>query len=256
MSRAPSILITASTAKAGVEFLDVSISLSNRYLSGVFQAGGVPFTMAIIPDQKLVEEYVSRCDGVLMTGGDDINPKLYQKSLSAELKKTLELATAERDNTDLLVIKEVLRQNKPFFAICRGMQLMNIAMGGTMYVDIPLQVPAASRHSRPDLKDKIVHPMAVAKGSLLQQITGKNNFGVNSSHHQAIKDLAIGLQVTGRAPDGIIEALELSPENQSMLPWFLGVQFHPERLFQAHQTHFALFTSFIKSCTRKNKSGK
>jgi putative glutamine amidotransferase len=185
---------------------------------------------------------------VILTGGDDIQPALYEADLTPRLKKTISPADPLRDAFELAVIREVFRQRKPLLAICRGQQLVNVAFGGTLIVDIALQVADAFNHSRTDLKDRIVHDVEIQAGSLLHNIFKTTRLGVNSSHHQAVGRVAEPFQVTARGPDGVIECLELAPQNARLLPYFLAVQFHPERLVQPHPEFLKLFKSFIRAC--------
>src|SRR6185503_7594967 len=127
------------------------------------------------------------CDGVLLTGGDDLQPQIYRKNLSDDLARTVHAANPDRDLFELMLVDEVFRQRKPLLAICRGHQVLNVALGGTLIVDIAAEVPKALNHSRTDKKDKIVHEAKVEAGSLLAQTTGTTTLGVNSSHHQAVE---------------------------------------------------------------------
>jgi putative glutamine amidotransferase len=248
----PLILITPSTQKRGVEFEDNSVSLSNQYSLAVATAGGLPWIAPALPARPLVAESVARCDGVMLTGGDDVQPELYAKELPEELRKTVSEPEKDRDLYELMVVEEAFRQGKPLLAICRGHQLVNVAFGGTLVVDIPLQRPGALEHRRLDQKDQVVHDVQLTPGSLIANIVGDNQLGVNSSHHQAIDKLAEPFVVTGRSSDGVIEAMELKP-GAPRLPFFLAVQFHPERLFARHPEHSRLFKHFIGACATSRK---
>lgn len=246
----PLVLISGSTEKRGVEFTDFSLSLSHNYPRAIQAGGGTPLVAPCIPDRELVAESVAHVDGVLLTGGDDVQPKIYCDGLPAAIAKTVQAADSDRDAFELMLIDEVFRQRKPLLAICRGQQLLNVALGGTMIVDIASEMPGALNHSRLDKKDKIVHDAKVDGGSLLAQATGTTTLGVNSSHHQAVKKVAKPLRITAVSIDGIVEGLELQPESRHFLPFLLAVQFHPERLFTRHNEHFKIFKTFITACTR------
>src|ERR1041385_5400377 len=151
-----------------------------------------------------------------------------------------------------MLVEETFRQKKPLFAICRGHQLVNIALGGTLVVDIPSQLPGAIDHRRLDRKNDIVHDAQLTDGSLIANIARSNKLGVNSSHHQAIGELAEPLAVTARSSDGVIEAMELK-QGAANLPFFLAVQFHPERLYARHAEHRRLFEHFVRACARSEK---
>src|SRR5476649_2920305 len=232
MARPPLILITPSVEKRGVEFHDLSASLSIKYENAVLQAGGIPLTVPISSDKKILAEIVRRADGVLLTGGDDINPGLYAKKLPKKIRATIEQSPdgGKRDLLELVLIDEIFRQCKPLLAICRGHQLLNVALGGALIADIRQQVPRALNHQRSDRPGDLVHEAALTPGSLLAKITGKQVLGVNSSHHQAVLQPAAPLVAVARSRDGIIEAMELNPDAARRMPFLLSVQFHPERL--------------------------
>lgn len=244
MTKAPLILVTPSTQTSGAEFYDYSISLSDAYPRAVLAGGGLPWVPPCIPEPQLVAEYVRRSDGVLLSGGDDIQPELYDPEVSAELKETCGEHDKVRDLFEMLVLKEVFAQRKPLLAICRGYQLLNISLGGTLLVDIPSQRPGAIKHNRMDIKDNAVHDILIEPDSLMAGILGVNRVGVNSSHHQAIDKLAAPLKVTARAEDGMVEAIEFVKQNVELLPYMIGVQYHPERLLQSLPVHRELFRSF------------
>src|ERR1051325_10278998 len=234
MQSAPLIMVSPSTDEKGAEFYDYSISLSQTYLDAITQAGGLPLVLPCSPSPKLVAEYVRRSDGIMITGGDDIQPELYSDKVAPDLRKTVGRTDAVRDLLETLVVKEAFAQRKPLLAICRGHQITNITLGGTLFVDIPTQAKSEINHCQLKHKDRIVHDVQLEPDSLIARIFGKGTIGVNSSHHQAIHKLAKPLRVVGRARDGIIEAVELRPEDSGLMPYFLGVQFHPERLVRAN----------------------
>jgi putative glutamine amidotransferase len=235
-----------STAQKGEEFADASISLSNRYTDAIIAAGGLPQIFPATTSREVISESVERCDGVLMTGGDDIDPNLYAKDLPDSLAKTVGPLEPERDKWETVLIAETLRCKKPLFGICRGHQMLNVALGGTLVVDIPSQVPNALNHRRMDKKMEPVHEMTIEADSLLGRITGQTTLGVNSTHHQAIGKLAEPLRSVATSADGVIEAVELKEPGAS--PFLLTVQFHPERLIDRNAIFLQLFRSFIEAC--------
>ncbi|MBI5386913.1 MAG: gamma-glutamyl-gamma-aminobutyrate hydrolase family protein [Verrucomicrobia bacterium] len=254
MKSAPLILITSSMQKAGAEFGDFSLSLSNRYSLAVTAAGGIPWVMPNIPTPDLAAEAVCRADGVMLTGGDDLQPRLYAQRLRPALRKTVGPPEPERDLFELQVIYETFRRRKPLFAICRGLQILNVALGGTMIVDIPSELPHALNHRRMDLKDQVVHDVAVEPGSLLARVIGNTRLGVNSSHHQAAGQVAGLLKITAQSADGVVEGLEVRPGAVEKMPFLLAVQFHPERLCARHREHRVLFERFVAACGKGAKS--
>lgn len=256
MAKAPLILVSPSIEKRGVEFHDLSLSLSLKYENSILEAGGIPVVVPISTDRRIIAETLRRVDGVLLTGGDDINPALYARDLPVAVQKTIEQTPdgGRRDLLELILIAEIFRQRKPLLAICRGHQLLNIALGGRLIADIRRQVPGALNHQRTDRAGEIVHEVPLTAGSLLAKIIGKPMLGVNSSHHQAVLEPAAPLMACARTRDGIVEAMELRPEAAGRLPFLLSVQFHPERLTEKHAGHRAIFRRFVQACRRKLKS--
>ena len=248
------VLISPSTQTQGVEFSDASISLSNRYPEAIIAGGGVPWIMPCVPSPDLVAESVRQCAGVLLTGGNDVQPKLYQSRLAPKLKDKLGPADPERDLLECLLINEVFRQRKPMMTICRGQQILNVVLGGTLIVDIPIQKPGAFNHNQPERKYQPVHQVALTPGSQLARTCGKTTLEVNSTHHQAVDRVAKLFKVTAISADGVIESMELNDEAASLLPYLVSVQFHPERLYDRYAEFLSLFRSFIRACSAKHKS--
>ncbi len=256
MAKPPLIIVSPSIEKRGVEFHDLSVSLSVKYENAVLQAGGIPVTTPTTTDRQMLAEAVGRVDGVLLTGGDDINPDLYDRHLPPAVRKTVGATPdgGRRDLRELIVIDETFRQRKPLLAICRGHQLLNIALGGRLIADIRRQVPGALNHQRMDKAGELVHEVPLTTGSLLAKIVRKRILSVNSSHHQGVLEPAEPLVAVGRTHDGIVEAMEWKPETARRMPFLLSVQFHPERLTGRYAEHRAIFRRFIEACSRKSKT--
>lgn len=252
----PLILISPDIESAGKEFGDLSISLSAKYEEAVIVAGGMPLTMPATDSPEIIAECVRRADGVMLTGGDDVQPELYGNGLPEKVRRTIGVTPdgGKRDYRELVLIDEVFRQRKPLLAICRGQQILNVALGGTLWADIPSQVPHALRHRRTDKRAQIVHEVRLTGGSLLAKITGEQKLGVNSTHHQAVGQVAGLLRATAVSDDGVIEGLELKPGAAGWLPFLLSVQFHPERLLDRYPEHEALFRVFIRACAQNRKT--
>jgi putative glutamine amidotransferase len=248
MKRRPLILVTACTQRAGAEFSDLSISLSECYPRAVAAARGLPWVLPRLPDEAIVAESVERCDGVLLTGGDDLQPRLYANRLGGKLKDTVHSQDAPRDLLELLLLREVFRRRKPMLAICRGQQVLNVALGGTLVVDIESQMPGALRHHRMDRKDEIVHKVTLTPGSILHRIHRTRTLAVNSVHHQAVGRVARPLRAPAASADGVVEGMEWAGADDGAMPWLVAVQFHPERLFETHGEFLKLFEAFTRAC--------
>lgn len=250
MAKLPFILVTPSVEKRGVEFNDLSLSVSYKYEQAVLRAGGIPVIAPLTTDRKVLAEVVRRSDGVLLTGGDDINPDIYEPKISRALRKTVGETPdgGIRDVMELTLLDEIFRQRKPLLAICRGHQILNIALGGQLIIDIAQQIPGCLNHRRMDKALEFVHHVPVAKGSQLARITKAKTLGMNTTHHQAVVEPAAPLRAVATTSDGVVEAMELKPEAADLLPFLISVQFHPERLADRHPEHRAIFTAFVKAC--------
>jgi len=244
----PLILVTPCQQAAGTEFADASISLSNRYTQAINDAGGTPLVLPVTATREQVAELVRRADGVLLTGGEDIELKHYAPDTPPELAAKLGEVEPERDVLEFALVDEVFRQRKPLLCICRGHQMLNVALGGTLIVDLPSQRPDALPHKQVERKFELVHDVALAPDSQIAGILGTTQTGANSTHHQAVARVAEALRVTGTTSDGVVETMEL--KDPAGLPFLQSVQFHPERLYDRHP-HFAqLFRAFIRAATR------
>jgi putative glutamine amidotransferase len=252
MSQPPLILVSPDIEQKGKEFGDLSSSLSANYERALMAAGGLPMTMPTSTSQAVLAECVRRCDGVLLTGGDDVDPRLYVNGLPAGVRRTVSVTAdgGQRDLREMLVIDEAFRRQKPLLAICRGHQVLNVALGGTLIADIPSQVKGALNHRQMDKRSQPVHKVQLTPGSLLRTIAGRTTLDVNSTHHQAVGRVAPALTVSARSVDGVIEGLELKVFSARGLPFLLSVQFHPERLADRYAEHRAVFDAFVQACTR------
>jgi len=249
-SRRPLILVTPSSQAAGAEFDDPSISLSLRYSNAVFQAGGMPWILPATSDAQIVAEAIDRCDGVLLSGGDDISHQIHRADAAPELRAKCGAPDVPRDVFELLVLQTLFAEPRPLLAVCRGHQLMNVALGGTLHLDVATEAPSEVPHNACDRKDQLVHPVALDPKSLLARISGKKSLRVNSTHHQGIDQLAPELRPVAVAPDGLVEATEFAEGAEGFLPWFISVQYHPERLAPRHAVHRKLIEAFIKASAK------
>ena len=247
--KAPVILISPEVETRGKEFSDLSTSLSANYQNAVLANGGLPLIVPLTVSPEIISDLVSRCDGLLLTGGEDIQPGLYCRDLPKPVARTVSPTPdgGARDLREVLLINEVFRQSKPLLAICRGHQLLNVALGGTLFADLPSQRPDSLNHRRMDKRSDPVHEVRLTPGSLLSKITAAQKLSVNSTHHQAVDRVAAPLRASACSPDGIVEGLELKPGAAS-IPFLLSVQFHPERLADRFPEHAAIFRAFTQAC--------
>ena len=209
------------------------------YMGGIMEAGGFPVLLPLSEDQADWEEAISQCDGFLFTGGQDIAPELYGQEKHSECG----YQTPLRDNQEIYMLKRLWELDKPVLGICRGIQAMNAAWGGTLYQDIPAQCPSPVIHRQQKPYDLPHHQVSIKKGTMLHSILGLDRFSVNSMHHQAVLDIAPGCVAAARAEDGLIEALE-APEKKFML----GVQWHPEHMWQEYASGRNIFSAFVNAC--------
>jgi putative glutamine amidotransferase len=205
------------------------------YHYAIEKSGGLPIGIYNTPNKRLIRDYLEMVDGVLFTGGADIRPKYFgQKPHPATSP-----SGPERDGFELSLMGEVLKSNKPIFCICRGHQVLNTYLKGTLYQDLSLYPAVPLVHADSNQTGKVFHKTRLIKESLLYDIIGQDSITVNSSHHQFVRDLGKGLKATAAAPDGIIEGLELAD-----YPFLVSVQWHPERIFDKSHSK-KLFKAFI-----------
>jgi putative glutamine amidotransferase len=186
----------------------------------------------------LVAEQLGHCDGLLLSGGVDINPTAYGEQPHPELNAT----TPDRDAHELALLAEAKRRGMPILAICRGIQLVNVAYGGTLYQDIPSQLPDAIQHSQRSARHLPSHDVTVTQPSRLYELVG-DSITVTSFHHQAVKGLGANLEVVATSTDGVIEAVEATD-----YPWLVAVQWHPEMSHAADAPSQAIFEAFVARC--------
>lgn len=230
----------------GIELLSRSSFrevLLDAYSDSIERAGGVPVILPNTADPALVGKMTERLDGIMITGGTDMDPRLY----GGRADKTVSRVYARRDAFEIALVRHVLNETeKPLFGICRGLQVMNVALGGDLYVDLPSA--GFPEHSFHDIypREMVSHEVDIQKNTLLQDILGCEKTGVNSFHHQAVKTPAPGLLATAwSVPDELIEALELPGER-----FVLGVQWHPEGMTEDERQQ-ALFKRFIAAAAGK-----
>jgi putative glutamine amidotransferase len=214
------------------------------YVHCVSLAGGAPILIPLDLGERAWQSIYARLDGVLFPGGVDVNPVHYGEPPHPRLGQVND----PLDEAELVLARWAMRDRLPTLAICRGIQLVNVAAGGSLYQDLGAQFPGAQPHacSPPEYPRAYrAHTVQVEPGSRLRQALGDEVVPVNSRHHQAVKDLAPGFSVTARAPDGVIEGIELDGA-----PFVVGVQWHPESLAADDPQMLSLFQVFVEACNR------
>lgn len=215
------------------------------YPSAIIAAGGIPVLLNITSDPEQIAQYADMVDGVLFSGGDDVNPAVYGEAQHWNCGDISPL----RDAFEMQLLRTLLEKHpdKPILAICRGEQVANVSMGGTLYQDLHSQLPDCIRHQQKQISAYASHRAEIVSDTRLHAIYGADEVMVNSFHHQAVKEVGTGLIVSARAEDGVIEAIE-KPDH----PYFVAVQWHPERLVEhdAASAHKALFSSFVQACRK------
>ena len=212
-----------------------SIWMLPGYMDGISQAGGIPVIFPFSADEEEIDRLTSMCDGFLFTGGHDVSPELYGENALEGLTQTC----VKRDRLEEIVLKKAITADKPILGICRGIQLINAALGGTLYQDLPTQHPSGVPHRQQPPYDNPAHSVAIIKDSPLYDCLRTDQLQVNSHHHQAVKDLAPGLVSMAISPDGITEALYM-PERRFL--W--GMQWHPEFSYRKDENSRKIFRAF------------
>lgn len=214
----------------------------HTYVDAVVQAGGLPVLIPIGTSREATSDVFERLDGILFSGGNDLEPGLYSHEATHAVK-----VDGPRDTHEVELMKLALATHKPILAICRGMQLLNVVRGGTLYQDIIEEVPGAQNHDghHKDQTGPLVHELTIDPESHLAAILGMTQVQSNSYHHQAVKDVGDGLVVSARTPDGIIEGLEDMAEG-----YVVALQPHPESMATHGREEWQhLFESFVAAST-------
>jgi putative glutamine amidotransferase len=215
-----------------------------EYVKSVSEAGGVPVILPPSLSLRAAEILLDGLDGLLLSGGPDLDPGYYGEEPMPELGTTI----PEWDALEMALLRPALKRQMPIFGICRGMQILNVALGGTLYQDVPSQFGAnVINHWQTMPKCRFTHDVEVQDDSYLAEITDRQTVEVNSYHHQGIKDLADILTVTARSADGVIEAIESRDVSDH---WLVGVQWHPEGMCDSGTGHRNLFEAHVCAAGR------
>lgn len=221
----------------------------------LWRGGGLPLGLPDLKSTEAVEALVAQVDGLLLQGGADVSPTSYGETpIRPEWS-----GDRIRDEYEIELVRAAVAQGKPVLGICRGVQLLNVARGGTLYQDVETQVEGSLAHRDWHRYEDVEHTVSLESGSWVHEVYGADELLVNTIHHQAVKDLAPGMRITSRAPDGIVEAIEdIRPDGDERGParWLAGVQWHPEWLDGSPEggPHRSdgdrLFAAFVRTCAR------
>ena len=244
MSTKPLIGISSRSAPGDGLLPTPLYAVRQPYVQAIRDAGGLTVLLAPILEQDEVESLLPRLDGLLLSGGEDLAPEWY----GGEQSPLIESIDRDRDRAELALVRAALRTGKPVLAICRGIQVLNVALGGTLFADINAQIPDALPHrpGKGQPLDASAHPVRLAPRSRLAAVLGAERITVNSFHHQAVREPGEGLVVTGRAPDGVIEGLEHQEHS-----FCIGVQWHPEMAGGTQDGMEPLFRALVQAAGGK-----
>ncbi len=243
---APVIGVTATlkedTHVSDTRPLGLFVRADLDYVNGVVQAGGVPLVLPPVTPEA-AETMVRGMDGLLLSGGSDLHPSYYDEEPHPELGVTI----PERDAFEMRLLEAALTRGLPVFGICRGLQIINVFLGGTLYQDLPAQFGEGLDHRQTTPKWSPKHGISFDGSSVTGGISGSVEMQVNSYHHQAIKELAPGLVVCARSADGVIEAAESRDFSER---WLVGVQWHAEAMRASDPAHRNLFAAHVAAAER------
>lgn len=218
---------------------DFNTRVQPPYIKAIELAGGLPVLLPYVSEDETIDSFISICDGFFFTGGADVDPKRYDE----RPKATCGEIQYNRDELEFKVLEKVLNTSKPILAICRGAQLVNVALGGTLYQDISSEIGTQISHRQSEPKFAPSHDVNVVENTPLYTLVGTQRMHANSFHHQAIKTFGQGLEIMALADDGVVEAAYLSGER-----YLRAYQWHPERLCENDNHNRLVFDDFIKAC--------
>jgi putative glutamine amidotransferase len=223
-------------------------ALMPSYIDAIVEAGGLPIMIPLGLGEEELRLIFGRIDGLLLPGGGDIQPRFYHGRDDV----TMWGIDEDRDRVEFFLVRAAVDERKPVLAICRGLQVFNVALGGTLWGDIPSQRRDSVRHDLFNVfpRNHLAHTVDVAAGSVLGRQLGRETTPVNSLHHQGIKELAPELRAAAVAPDGLIEAVEVAEH-----PYALGVQWHPENLIHDDPAMLRLFSGLVEAAAVGQPAG-
>ena len=216
-----------------------SVWMLPEYLDAIRCAGGIPVVLPLLAEPEDIERLAGEFDGFLFTGGHDVSPELY-----GAVNSGLSVCSPERDAMETFLLKAVLKEDKPVLGICRGLQLLNAVLGGTLWQDLPTERPSEINHRQGKPYDKTVHKVKLM--SALRAPLEKAELRVNSRHHQAIQHMSAELIPAAFSPDNLVEAAVMPSKK-----FVLAVQWHPEYLYEKDGDNFIIFEAFIEACLKE-----
>lgn len=218
--------------------------IHESYVNAIRATGGTPILAPITNDLNEIKSFVSMCDGLLLPGGEDVSPML----LNEEPIRGIGYVSEERDRFEFMLFKEAKKQNKPVLGICKGCQIIALSTGGKIYQDIFTQHPNTIEHSQPEEQlGELFHTVSLDDNSKLYKLFKSKKIRVNSWHHQAVLSVGEGMKITAKSSDGIIEGIESIDDS------IIGVQWHPELLFQKYPEQLSIYKELIDQCMKTKK---
>lgn len=243
MSKKPMIGLTTYNRESR-KYCVVSVD----YVNSTFAAGGLPVSIPTIEKDEDFDSYIDMLDGILFTGGADIHPRYFNE----EPPKEVNQLEPYRDKCELELFKRAYNRKMPILGICRGAQLINVALGGSLYQDINRQLPDTYGHNPKEAFGyDLFHSVDILDDTRLYDIFKEKNIYVNSFHHQSIKDLGKNLKIAALAKDNVIEGIESTDDR-----YLIGVQWHPEILTEKHPEFLELFKDFVQESLKYNNNKK
>ena len=230
------VAVTASIRPEG----DTSrVRLTAAYVTALERAGLIPLIVPPLSNAEAAASVLDSVAGLVLTGGEDVDPARYGEKRHEKVRSV----NPARDATEAALIEEARARGTPVLAICRGIQILNVALGGTLVQDIPSQCETTIDHDDEGARNSRTHEVKIEPDSLIAKAVGAEHVTVNSFHHQSVKRVADGMRVTARSPDGVIEGIESTDEDW----WVMGVQWHPEEMTEsAEPWDRGLFKAFAK----------
>lgn len=209
------------------------------YMKVLEQCGALPIMLPLTSDEEELTQSLELCDGLLLTGGHDVDPSLYHE----QPKATCGVPCKERDSMESLLLGKALEKDMPVFGICRGIQFLNAYLGGTLYQDLPTEYDSAIEHHMEPPYDRTAHKVTILADTVLADILGAGELPVNSYHHQAVRDIAPGVTKMAISEDGLVEAISVDGKK-----FAVGVQWHPEFSYENNAQSIKLVQAFVDAC--------